>query len=137
MNHSHHSDYPVSRYLWLLSFHPDKSQDSISYLTSSPILHFPYFLRYCSLPILPVDIMYSEILKVLSESINVWTRFYHFHFSSFRDNNLRFNLTCFDLQLDACDYNHLYIGANTGCVVHSLRSGGKPTPQFYIPNVGE
>lgn len=92
---------------------------------------------YCSLTILPFDIMYSETLKVLSESVNVWTCFYHFRFTSFRDHNLRFNLTCFDLQLDACDYNHLYIGANTGCVVHSLRSGGKPTPHFYIPNVGK
>ena len=31
----------------------------------------------------------------------------------------------------------IFILELNGCVVHSLRSGGKPTPQFYIPNVDE
>jgi hypothetical protein len=48
-----------------------------------------------------------------------------------------FNLTCFDLQLDSRDHNHLYIGTNTGHVAHCLKSGGKPVPQFYVPKRGE
>ncbi|KDR24443.1 WD repeat-containing protein 60 isoform X2 [Zootermopsis nevadensis] len=53
------------------------------------------------------------------------------------DHHLCFNLMCFDLQLDGRDHDHLYIGTNTGYVVHSLKNGGKPRPQFYVPNWGE
>ncbi|XP_069694505.1 cytoplasmic dynein 2 intermediate chain 1 [Periplaneta americana] len=49
------------------------------------------------------------------------------------DPRLRLDLLCFDLQLDSHDHNHLYIATNTGDVVHSLRSGGKPRPLLYVP----
>ncbi|KAJ4431633.1 hypothetical protein ANN_20232, partial [Periplaneta americana] len=53
------------------------------------------------------------------------------------DPRLRLDLLCFDLQLDSHDHNHLYIATNTGDVVHSLRSGGKPRPLLYVPKWGE
>jgi hypothetical protein len=56
---------------------------------------------------------------------------------AFRDRRLPFNLTCFDLQLDSHDHNHLYVGTNRGHVVHCSKSGVKPAPQFYIPKGGE